>query len=166
MERGDWQAAAALPLRPTKFNHVAAITHFARALGSARTGQLEETKAEIAKLAELRDKLRDAKDAYWSGQVDILWQAAAGWSLAAAGSHDEALKVMSAAADAEDRTEKHVVTPGPLVPARELYGSMLLERRLGAAKRLKPSRGRFSRSRGGWAQQLGPPRRLRRPATW
>ena len=60
--------------------------------------------------------------------VDIQRQVAAAWVLHAEGKYDEALKAMSAAADAEDKTEKHVVTPGPLAPARELYGAMLLER--------------------------------------
>ncbi len=66
MERGDWKAAAQLPVRPSPFNHVMAITHFARALGAARSGKPDAAKADIAKLAELRDKLREAKDAYWS----------------------------------------------------------------------------------------------------
>jgi len=105
-----------------------AMSHFARALGAARSGQPEAAKADVAKLAELRDKLRDAKDAYWSEIVDIQRQVAAAWVLHAEGKHDDALKAMSAAADAEDKTEKHAVTPGPLAPARELYGEMLLER--------------------------------------
>jgi tetratricopeptide (TPR) repeat protein len=107
-----------------------AITHFARALGAARSGQPEAAKADIAKLAELRDKLREAKDAYWSGIVDIQWQVATAWLLYAEGKQDEALKAMAAAADAEDKTEKSPVTPGPLAPARELYGAMLLDRGL------------------------------------
>jgi predicted Zn-dependent protease len=128
MERGDWQAAAELQVRPSPFNQVMAITHFARAIGAARSGKSEAAKADIAKLAELRDKLRDAKDAYWSEQVDIQWQVASAWMLNAEGKSEEALKTMSAAADAEDKTEKSPVTPGPLAPARELYGEMLLER--------------------------------------
>jgi tetratricopeptide (TPR) repeat protein len=107
---------------------VQAMTHFARALGAARSGNLEAAKADIAKLAELRDKRREAKDAYWAEQVDIQWQVASAWLLYAEGKHGEALKAMSAAADAEDRTEKHPVTPGVPTPARELYGTMLLER--------------------------------------
>jgi uncharacterized protein HemY len=106
---------------------VQAVTHFARALGAARSGNPEAAKPDIAKLAELRDKLRDAKDAYWSEQVDIQRQVATAWMLYAEGKHDDALKVMSAAADAEDKTEKHPVTPGVPKPARELYGVMLLE---------------------------------------
>jgi predicted Zn-dependent protease len=118
MERGDWKAAAELP----------ALSHFARAVGAARSGKPDAAKADIAKLAELRDKLREAKDSYWSEQVDIQWQVASAWVLNAEGKYDEALTAMSAGADAEDKTEKAPVTPGPLAPARELYGEMLLER--------------------------------------
>src|SRR5215468_9143427 len=128
VERGDWNGAAELAVRPTKFPHVAAITHFARAMGAARSGKPEAAQADIAKLAELRDKLRAAKDAYWAEQVDIQAQVAGAWVLYAQGKYEDALKAMSAAADAEDKTEKHPVTPGVPMPARELYGTMLLER--------------------------------------
>ncbi|HKS65283.1 MAG TPA: hypothetical protein VJT13_26505 [Xanthobacteraceae bacterium] len=128
IERGDWSGAASLEVRPSQFDFVPAITHFARALGAARSGKPEAAKADIAKLAELRDRLREQKDAYWAEQVDIQWQVASAWVLNAEGKRDEALKAMSAAADVEDKTEKSPVTPGPLAPARELYGQMLLER--------------------------------------
>jgi tetratricopeptide (TPR) repeat protein len=128
MERGDWSGAAALEVRPSKFPHVMAITHFARAVGAARSGKPDAAIADIAKLAELRDKLREAKDAYWAEQVDIQWQTANAWLLYAQGKYDEALAAMAAAAAAEDKTEKAPVTPGPIVPARELYGAMLLGR--------------------------------------
>jgi len=132
IERGDWKGAAELQVRPTSVAQVEAITHFARALGAARTGNPEGAGAEIAKLAELRDKLREAKDAYWSEQVDIQWQVATAWLLYAGAKFDDALKAMSAATDAEDKTEKHPVTPGVPKPARELYGVMLLDRGLAA----------------------------------
>jgi len=128
VERGDWQSASQLSVRPSTFNYAMAISHFARALGAARSGKPDAAKADIEKLAELSKKLADAKDAYWSEIVDIQRQVAAAWVLHAEGKHDEALKAMSTAADAEDRTEKHAVTPGPLAPARELYGEMLLDR--------------------------------------
>ena len=107
IERGDWKSAAELKVRPSQFAYADAMTHFARALGAARSGNPEAAKADIAKLGELRDKLREAKDAYWSGQVDIQAQVASAWVLFAEGKHDDALKAMSAAADAEDKTEKH-----------------------------------------------------------
>jgi tetratricopeptide (TPR) repeat protein len=128
VERGDWSGAAQLEVRPNAFAYVMAIPHFARALGAARSGQPDAAKADVAKLAELRETLRAANDAYWSEIVDVQRQVAAAWVLHAEGKHAEALQAMSAAADAEDKTEKHVVTPGPLAPARELYGTMLLER--------------------------------------
>ena len=127
VERADWRGAAQLQVPTTKFAHVMAISHFARALGAARSGNPDAAQADIAKLAELRDKLREAKNAYWAGQVDIQYQIASAWMLQAQGKPDDAVKALSAAADAEDKTEKAPVTPGPLAPARELYGAMLLE---------------------------------------
>ena len=128
VERGDWKGAAELQVHQSKFPHVMALTHYARALGAARSGHPDAAMADVAKLAELRDKLREAKNNYWAGQVDIEWQVATAWTLYAEGKYDEALKAMSAAADAEDKSEKSPVTPGPLTPARELYGFMLLDR--------------------------------------
>jgi tetratricopeptide (TPR) repeat protein len=128
IERGDWKSAAELVVRPSPLAHVQAITHFARALGAARTGDTQAARTDIARLGELRDRLLQAKDGYWSEQVDIQAQVASAWLLFAEGKHDDALKAMSAAADAEDKSEKHPVTPGVPKPARELYGVMLLER--------------------------------------
>ena len=106
IERGDWKAAAELQVRPSPLAQVQAITYFARALGAARSGNRDAAKADIAKLAELRDKLRDAKDAYWSEQVDIQRQVATAWVLYAEGKRDDALNAMSAAADAEEAREE------------------------------------------------------------
>ena len=127
VERNDWAGAAQLRPHESRFAYVDATTRFARALGAARSGNPAAARVDIAKLAELRDALRQANDRYWTEQVDIQWQIASAWVLQAEGK-DEALSAMSAAADAEDKTEKSIVTPGPLAPARELYGIMLLER--------------------------------------
>ena len=129
-----------------------AITHFARALGAARSGNPEAAKVDIARLAELRDKLRDAKDAYWSEQVDIQWQVASAWALYAEGKRDDALKAMSAAADAEDKTEKHPVTPGVPKPARESTASCCWS---------AASQGSARRFRGDAEEGAEPARRLR-----
>jgi tetratricopeptide (TPR) repeat protein len=126
LERGDWNAAAELTPSPGRFAHVDAITHFARAIGAARSGNAPAAKSDASKLAELSEKLRAARDAYWAEQVDIQRQVAEAWILFAEGKSDDALKAMRDAADAEDRTDKHVVTPGPILPAREIYGAMLL----------------------------------------
>ena len=128
VERGDWKGAAELQVRPSDFAFADAVTHFARALGAARSGDIEAAKTDIAKLAELHDKLRQAGDAYWAEQVDIQRQIASAWVLYAEGKHADALSALAAAADAEDKTDKHPITPGPLAPARELYGDMLLDR--------------------------------------
>jgi hypothetical protein len=128
VERGDWTGAANLDVKPSKFPHVMAITYFARAIGAARSGNPAAAKADVAKLAEIRDELREVKNNYWAGQVDVQEQAASAWVLYADGKYDDALKAMSAAAAAEDNSEKSPVTPGPPAPARELYGFMLLER--------------------------------------
>jgi hypothetical protein len=130
IERGDWSGAAKLDVKANKFPQVMAISHFARALGAARSGDVAAAKLDAAKLVELRDRLREAKNDYWATQVDIEQQIANAWILYADGNYDDALKAMAAAADTEDKTEKAPVTPGPLTPARELYGFMLLERGL------------------------------------
>jgi hypothetical protein len=127
LERGDWKAAAALPVRSTPFPWTDAITHFARALGAARAGQPEAVRVEVAKLAAIRDALEQKKEAYWTEQVEIQRRGAEAWALFAEGKRDEALVMMRSAADMEDKTEKAAVTPGPLAPARELLGEMLLE---------------------------------------
>jgi tetratricopeptide (TPR) repeat protein len=163
VERGDWNAAAQLSVRPSSFNYVTAMSHFARALGAARSGKPEAAKTEVTKLTELSDKLREAKDAYWSEIVDIQRQVAAAWVLHAEGKTDEALKAMSAAADAEDKTEKSAITPGPLAPARELYGDMLLDRGMAkealaafeASKAKEPNRFRGYAGAAKAAEKLG-----------
>ena len=140
-----------------------AITHFARALGAARSGNPEAAKADIARLGELRDKLRDAKDAYWSEQVDIQAQVASAWVLFAEGKREDALKAMSAAADAEDKTEKHPVTPGVPKPARELYGVLLLESGM-AKEALAAFEATLKKEPTGWAPTWARQRPPKRPA--
>lgn len=127
VERGDWVGATQLEVRLSKFAYADAITHFARALGHAHLGQLETARAEAAKLVELRDRLRMANDRYWAEQVAIQEMVASAWISHAERKHDKAIRVLNMAAEAEDRTEKATVTPGPLAPARELLGSLLLE---------------------------------------
>ena len=127
-ERGDWKGASTLEVKPNKFPQAMAISHFARAIGAARSGDVAAARTDAAKLVELRDRLREAKSDYWAGQVDVQVQTANAWILYADSKYDDALAAMSAAVDAEDKTEKAPVTPGPLAPARELYGAMLLDR--------------------------------------
>jgi hypothetical protein len=126
LERGAWREAAALTPRPTAFPFVAAMTHFARALGAARTGDAAAARRDVEKLTELGAALAATKDPYWTEQVEIQRRVAAAWATWAEGRKDEALAELAAAADREDATDKSAVTPGPLKPARELLGEMLL----------------------------------------
>jgi len=127
LERGMWKEAAALQVNPSPFPHVDAITHFARAIGAARSGTPAAAGPDVERLAALREKLVEMKDAYWAEQVDIQRRVATGWIAFAEGRRDEGITILRAAADAEDATDKAAVTPGPLAPARELLGDMLLE---------------------------------------
>jgi len=127
VERGDWKAAAALEVRQSPLPYVTAISWFAKGLGAARSGETAQAQEAMAQLVAARDLLREKKDAYWSEQVDIQLRIVTAWTQLAVGQQEAALKTMSAAADAEDETEKHPVTPGQLTPARELYGAMLLQ---------------------------------------
>jgi hypothetical protein len=127
LERGMWADAAALTLKPSPTPWADAVTHFARAIGMARSGKGSAAAADIEALAGLRDRLAGAGDAYWAGQVEIQRKGAEAWVAFAAGRREEGLALMRAAADAEDASDKAAVTPGPLAPARELLAEMLLE---------------------------------------
>ena len=103
------------------------MTRFARALGAARSGDPASAEKEFEQLARLRDALKAAKDEYWAREVEVSRLAASAWTALASGKKEEAVKLMRSAADMEDKNEKHIVTPGRIVPARELLGEMLLE---------------------------------------
>ena len=127
LERGAWAEAAALTVRQTTFPHTDAITHFARAIGAARSGNPKAAAADVERLAALRDTLKSMQDAYWAEQVDIQRQIATAWMTFAEGDKARGIELLRAAAVAEDATDKSAVSPGPLAPARELLGYMLLE---------------------------------------
>jgi hypothetical protein len=127
LERGAWAEAAALEAPSTGYAWIDGISHFARALGAARSGSPSAARADIEKLTELRDKSTAAQDAYWAGQLDVQRRVAEAWVAFAEGRRDAAIQELTAAADAEDATDKSAVSPGPLAPARELLGEMLLE---------------------------------------
>ena len=126
LERRDWLQAEQLTLTETPFAFADAITWFARGLGAARLGHSVAADEATAALRLIQERLAKANDAYWARQVEIQTLAVTAWSALAAGANEEALRQMQAAAEMEDRTEKSVVTPGPLSPARELLGEMLL----------------------------------------
>jgi hypothetical protein len=127
LERRDWAAAARLEAAPSRFLYADAITHFARALGASHTKAPDAARASIEALRDIRDRLTQAKEAYWAEQVAIQHEAATAFLALAEGRNADALAAMRAAAVREDATEKNAVTPGPIAPARELLGEMLLE---------------------------------------
>jgi hypothetical protein len=136
LERRQWKDAANLPVRPggmknfpwSNFRWAEAHIHFARAIGAIRTGDTDAARREVEELASIRASLAGKKTDYdWAKQVEIKHQVAAAWLAFAEGKKDEALRVMRAAADLDDATDKHPVTPGQLLPAREQLGELLLE---------------------------------------
>ena len=126
-ERGAWQEGAGLQPPGSAYPFVEAITYFSRSIGAARSGDLVAARRDADQLETQHKALLAAKNSYWATEVEIQRLAAAGWIAAGEGKAEDALKLMRAAADLEDKNEKHIVTPGRVVPARELLGEMLLE---------------------------------------
>ena len=127
VERGAWRDAAMLAPSPSNFPFTEAMTHFARALGAAKSGDPAAAQTDIEKIAALRDRLKATKSDYWANEVEVMRLVSVAWVALAQRNSDEALALMRQAADIEDRSEKNIVTPGRLLPARELLGDMLME---------------------------------------
>ncbi len=132
LERRRWADAAALRMQPEWFPwedypQVQALTYFARALGAARMRDAERAKEDLRALQELRRALSQDAHAYWRAQLEVQDKAAQAWIAQAEGQEEEALALMRSAADLEDGVDKLPVTPGEVVPARELLADMLLE---------------------------------------
>jgi tetratricopeptide (TPR) repeat protein len=127
LERQDWRGAAQLKPLGLAMPPAEAVTHFARALGAARSGDVATAQADVAKLIEIRAGLEKANQSYWAGQVEIQVLAAEAWIAQAQGKREEVLKFMRAAADLEDSSEKHVAMENRLYPMRELLGDLLME---------------------------------------
>ena len=126
LERQAWKEAAELEPHGGPFPQAEAITYFARAFGSARSGDVLAAEQGIARLKELRAALEKASQPYWAEQVEVQILAAAAWVAQANGASAEALKLMRAAADLEDGSEKHIAMENRLYPMRELLGDLLL----------------------------------------
>jgi tetratricopeptide (TPR) repeat protein len=127
VERGAWRDAAKLAPSPSNFPFTEAMTHFARALGAAKSGDPAAAQPDIEKIAALRDRLKATKSDYWANEVEVMRLISIAWAALAQRSSEEALALMRQAADIEDRSEKNIVTPARLLPARELLGEMLME---------------------------------------
>lgn len=117
----------------SSYPFVEAITYFSRSVSAARSGDVASARKDAEQLESFHKALLAAKNAYWATEVEIQRLAATGWIALAENNPDDAVKFMRAAADLEDRNEKHIVTPGRVVPARELLGEMLLELKQGDA---------------------------------
>jgi len=128
LERQDWRGAAGLQM-PVAVNAppARAVIHFARALGAARNGDFAAAQTDIATMQELKAALEKTGQPYWAGQVEVQLLAAQAWLAHGQASRDEAVRLMRAAADREDRSEKHVAMENRLYPMRELLADLLME---------------------------------------
>ena len=127
LERNEWAEAAALEPRPSDYPYADAMTYFARALGASHVGDLVKARIAIDSLGAIQKRLTASGEDYWAEQVSIERLAAQSWLDLVEHRTNDALTLMREAAKREDATEKSSVTPGPLAPARELLGDMLLE---------------------------------------
>jgi tetratricopeptide (TPR) repeat protein len=131
LERGDWEQAAALKLSPadlgwSKFPQAEAILVFARGLGAARAGDVAAAQKDVERLQGLKEAMTAARMDYWAGQTAFQIKTVNAWIALAEKRHDEAVQLMRAAAEAEDASDKHPVTPGNVAPSRELLGELLM----------------------------------------
>jgi hypothetical protein len=131
LETDDWATAASIPLAPSreqypwdKYPQAEAVNALARGIGAARSGDATAARQEQEKLLALRDA---SKHPYWAGQIEIQADVVGALALCAEGKSQECVEALRQAAAREDATEKHVVTPGPILPARELLADMLLQ---------------------------------------
>lgn len=132
LERHDWKAAAALEVRPSwfpwkRFRNAEALVHYAKAIGAARAGDAASARRSAEKIAAIRSSLPASRDFDWSGSIAAQVEAANALVLYAEGKKSEGLALLRTAADHEDAIDKHPVTPGAVVPVREMLGDLLLE---------------------------------------
>ena len=132
LENKLWKDAAILAIHPLnfpweKFPWEKAIVHFTRLLGFVHIGHIDSARTELKNLNTIYDTLMNQKDLYKANQVQIQIQTSEAWILFKEGKNNEALKLMNVATDMEDKTEKHPVTPGEVIPAIELLGDMLMQ---------------------------------------
>ena len=127
VERGQLADAANI-VPPTEVPpHVVAVAVWARGVGLARTGRIAEAQIETDRLRQIQVELRSSGNDYWATQVDILVREVMAWSAQANNKPEKAAALMREAADEEDAIEKLPVTPGPILPAREQLGYLLLQ---------------------------------------
>jgi tetratricopeptide (TPR) repeat protein len=132
LERRQWAEAAALaePRSASFATYTFGAAHvaFARALGAARAGRPSEARQAMARLEQLAKGMTDPRQQYFARQAGMQLEVVRGFVAFGEGRSDEAERLLRAAADADDALGKHPVSPGSLLPARELLGDLLLER--------------------------------------
>jgi hypothetical protein len=132
LERHDWRAAAALEVKPTwfpwtQFRNAEALVHYAKAIGAARAGDASAARRSADEIAAIRKAMPATRDYDWSGSISAQWEAATGLISWAEGKKDDGLRLLRVAANHEDAVDKHPVTPGALIPVREMLADLLLE---------------------------------------
>jgi hypothetical protein len=137
LERRAWAEAAALEPEASAYPYTEAMTYLARSLGASHSGDLAKSRNSIDSLASIQQRLSAKGEAYWAEQVAIQNLEARAWLDFAERRESSALTLMREAVTREDATEKSAVTPGPLAPARELLGDMLMELKRGAEARVE-----------------------------
>lgn len=135
VERARWSDAATIVPPPTAPPAVLAIAVWAKGIGLARSGHPAEAREQAQRLHRIEQQLRESKDDYWAVQTAVLADEVTAWASEADGHHGEAETQLRAAADKEDAVEKRPVTPGPVIPAREQLGDLLLQNGKPAAAR-------------------------------
>jgi hypothetical protein len=132
LERHDWKAAAVLELQPAwfpwnQFRNAEALVYYARAVGAARAGDAAAARRSVEQIGAIRKALPVTRDYDWAGSIAAQWEAASALIAFAEGNKGEGLRLLRAAADHEDAVDKHPVTPGALLPVREILADLLLE---------------------------------------
>ena len=132
LERHDWRAAAALEVKPAwfpwnRFRNAEALVHYARAIGAARAGDVAAARRSADEIGAIRKAMPATRDYDWSGSIGAQWEAATALIALAEGKNDESVRLLRIAADHENAVDKHPVTPGALLPVREMLADLLLE---------------------------------------
>jgi hypothetical protein len=132
LERHDWNAAAALEIQPAwfpwnRFRNVEALVYYAKAVGAARAGDASSARRSAEQISAIRDALPVTRDYDWAGSIGAQLEAARALVIFAGGKKDEGLRLLREAAGHEDAVDKHPVTPGALLPVREILADLLLE---------------------------------------
>jgi len=131
LERRQWIEASQLTLLSSDFpwqdfGWARSIHHFARGIGAARSDQLDLATQELELIEEIAATLPAATSPYFREEVFVHADAVSSWIFLGEGDTARALRLAERAADREDAVDKHPVTPGEVLPARELFADMLL----------------------------------------